>query len=87
MQDVEQVVAGWVLTGLVYVAAGLWALLHLPGPLRLLGGLLVVHGTQGVRLGRRLSLGRDDPWQRRSLAKALALDAALLAATVVLFRG
>jgi len=85
MQDLEQVVAGWVLTGLVYLAAGLWALLHLPGPLRLLGALFVVHGTQGVRLGRRLALGHDDPWQRRALAKGLAVDAALLAATVLVF--
>ena len=85
MQDLEEIGAGWMLTGLVAVAAGLWGLFRLPGPLRVLGGLLVVHGTQGVRLGRHVASGYDAPSRRRSLAKTLAVDAALIATTMILF--
>lgn len=84
MEEVDQLIGGWILTGLIYIAAGLWVLMHLSWPLAVVGLLFAAHGTQGVRLGRRLALGDDDPNRRRTLATSLVVDTGLLAVLAAL---
>jgi len=89
MEELDQLIGGWILTGLVSIAAGLWVLMNLSWPLDLVGLLFAAHGAQGVRLGRRLALGHNDPKRRRALATTLVIDTgllAVLAAFTALFR-
>ena len=89
-EDIGQIAGGWVLTGFAGLCAGLWVLAALPWPLFPMGALLVVHGVRGLRLGRGLVTGHDDPSHRKALARTLTADAvaiALLATAVrVLWR-
>ena len=86
-EDLDQVIGGWILTGLLSLAAGVWVLGRLRWPLRLIGVVLGAHGVQGVHLGRRLASGHDDPRRRQSPARALAADAVLIAVLVAVSAG
>lgn len=82
-EELDRVAAGWALTGFAYLCAGLWVLISFPWPMIPLGGLIVVHGTRCLSLGRSLASGQNDPWQRKTLAKTLVADAIMLAVLAV----
>jgi hypothetical protein len=89
-EDIQQVAGGWALTGFACLCAGLWVLVVLPWPLLPLAALLAVDAVRCLRLGRCLAAGRNDPWQRKALARTLTLDvvvvATVAAATLIVRR-
>ena len=77
--ETDRLAGGWALTGLAWLAAGLWVVSTLPWPLFPAGALLAVHGVGSLRLGRRLASGQNDLYRRKTLARTLAVDVAVVA--------